>query len=179
MKIENQRGPIVGSYSRPDRKQATCEADAPQNLASFHLEAPQNFPLFNKEAATLQKIHHLHWRRSRITGALCFHPGFAGRQDIHCFHNTSWHDKLPIYGWCDGCLCQRFAFHHEDEEPNLESIPFGYYNPKGCVHPRAAFQQRSDVAGQEEYSPCPWILVFPRGTHRASGLRRCQPRQLC
>ena len=30
------------------------------HLASFHLEAPQNFPLFNKEAATLQKIHHLH-----------------------------------------------------------------------------------------------------------------------
>ena len=43
-------------------------------------------------------------------------------------------------------LYKRFAFHHQDTAPNVESIPFGYCNPKGYVHPRTDFQQRSDVA---------------------------------
>ena len=64
----------------------------------------------------------------------------------------------PTWWSSQSMSSQRFAFHHEDEGPNVESIPFGYCNPKGYVHPRAAFQQRSDVAGQEECPPCPGSL---------------------
>ena len=34
---------------------------------------------------------------------------------------------------------QGFSFHHEDEGLNVESIPFGYCNPKDCLHPPAAY----------------------------------------
>ena len=57
---------------------------------------------------------------------------------------------------------KRFVFHHEDEGSNVESIPFGNCNPKGCAYPRIACQKRSDVSGQEECLSCPGSLILLR-----------------
>ena len=50
---------------------------------------------------------------------------------------------------------RKFAYHHGDEGPNEELIPFECYSRTMFDHLQVAFRQRSNVAGQVGFPPCP------------------------
>ena len=71
---------------------------------------------------------------------------------------------------------QKVSSHHEDEGPNVESIPFGYCNPKECLLPPAAFQQSTGVAVQKE---CPHSVHLTRGDAGGALLFSESSRSIC
>ena len=68
MKIENQRGPIVGSYSGLDQKQAACEADVSRNLAWRGATTKIIFP--NQHKSMMIIIQSAHINNNHISSNL-------------------------------------------------------------------------------------------------------------
>jgi len=58
-----------------------------------------------------------------------------------------------LFGWSSLLLTQKN--HRGVGEPSGASTPSGYCNPQVCVHPQAAYPQKSDAADQAGFPPYP------------------------
>ena len=73
-----------------------------------------------------------------------------------------WYQMLQLPRWLSfqSKSWRKFAYHHGDEGPNEELIPFECYSRTMFDHLRVACRQRSNVAGQVGFPPCPKNVLF-------------------